>query len=230
MGLLHSGELADLCLYVRMEKPLLQVSTLDLHKVSCYFRFRDDILIVSRSRLLANHFFKRMQRLAGYFGLKLEACETQSITFLEIVVHKPPPIFNVVHNLKVDALRVPLSSTSSHSPYVHRSWPKSLASRIMRLCSSPKLMKVAHCTLINRLQESMADELTIRLASDASAISHEVCRPRSSHEHTLWLVLDYHPATCARFLSVVRNFMHQLFVVPLMMLLKSVRMNTCRSG
>ena len=59
IGLLHSGEFTDWTFYVLVEKPLFETGLLDELNVVAWWRYKDDVLILSRgqcdtSKLLAN--------------------------------------------------------------------------------------------------------------------------------------------------------------------------------
>ena len=73
-------------------------------------------------------------------GLSIEEISSTSIHFLVVLVYKGPSFrtsgrldFKVAH--KPTAIWQPLTPSSQHPMYVHRSWPTSMIHRIRGLCS-----------------------------------------------------------------------------------------------
>ena len=52
LGVCHSGEAVDMCWYNLIEKPPHRSLSLRLHKISGYWRFKDDILVAFQASCL----------------------------------------------------------------------------------------------------------------------------------------------------------------------------------
>ena len=75
-GLLHSGDVADVALYVKSEASWATVDNVKKqHNIIDYMRYRDDVLIIAyahtkRGREPVREFFWELKRRSGYFDLK----------------------------------------------------------------------------------------------------------------------------------------------------------------
>ena len=144
MGVMYSGDLCDLVFYWGTERGLLDNNNI-LRKLGIvqYMRYKDDILIlcdndvVQRGRML-----RAMRKRSGVWKLKLEQVSSNDVTFLDLHIqksrHDRSKLEIGIHN-KVSALKRPLGISSHHALRVHLAWPKGMATRANRLCSSTRL-------------------------------------------------------------------------------------------
>ena len=166
MGLLHSGEVADCALVALMELPI--TSSLGPAGVKGYVRFRDDILILSASKVPATkQLFTRMQQLASFYPLKIEFGWWR-IDFLELEISKSGDHFSVSHLLKPSSLSPPLAPSSAHPRHVHSSWPQAYACRIRQLCSTRDLFQLSISRVVDRLRANFASEYTTGMLQQAA--------------------------------------------------------------
>ena len=84
MGLLHSGDLADLAYYNRAERNWATCPvTMKMYGIAKIWSFRDDILVLASERLKTHTYGRGMINRAGYFVTKCEKVSHDKIENLD---------------------------------------------------------------------------------------------------------------------------------------------------
>ena len=123
MGLAHSSDIADLCLFAKAETYLEDLCT--RYQVSWLARYRDDILIEVRHYELGMAVVGKYDRLSDFYDCELEEA-SQEVRYLDMTIL-------LEHRLERYCIRPyqkpwtrPLTDDSQHHGSIHRSWPKAL--------------------------------------------------------------------------------------------------------
>ena len=190
MGMPYSGDLSDLVFYWGTERGLLdnknfraKTGTID------YMRFKDDILVLSAGGAEGRRgLLRALHARSGVWELKVEAIATDSVDFLDLTIRKTQHDCRKLETgvfTKPSALKRPLSIASSHAVRVHLAWPRGMAVRAAKLCSTEELLR----TELDRLRSF--------LAPFGSSYSNAVLEDRRKFQHsdqTKWVsyvVLPY---------------------------------------
>ena len=88
MGLLHSGDVADLILYNNLERWALDPNLMKEHGIDLYIRFRDDIFILATIRSKTREYIWEMRKKAKYFKLECESISSIQCRFLDLLIKK----------------------------------------------------------------------------------------------------------------------------------------------
>ena len=137
MGLIHSGDVADVCLANSMESWATDLRVKWQHRVWVYMRFKYDILIVYTCRDLLAQFFDGMCSRADYFRLVFDDVESVRLHWLQIIVIVAGVRPIAKPAFKTTMSTAPLSESSGHAAHTRRSWPISMLRSLLPLCSTP---------------------------------------------------------------------------------------------
>ena len=187
MGLVHSGDLADLSFLELVDLWLLAPHTIDNLGIKLYLRFRDDGLVVLKPSGV-EALKTEVKRRARFYEVKVEDESVYRMEFLNLRVCKRPGGLLTMHYAKPTANNIPLSSLSGQAPTVHKSWPRSIIGSIFRLCMRSKDAQRAADNLRARFFTS-----TVPLCWPATRWRPQV--PRRDRSSTVWLALPFHPST-----------------------------------
>ena len=192
MGVAYAGDLCDITFFWQAERGFVSNARVKQKLgIVSYFRYRDDILIlVDGSSLQFHRFFKILQSKCGVWKLKVESISLDSVDFLDLHVQKSkynPCRLEVGVFTKPTELRTALSPSSMHPISVHLAWPKGLAVRAARLCSTRWLNEYE----MQRLHSFFAASSGTQYAS--AVLSEQVKATRSAHTHhrSSFIVLPY---------------------------------------
>ena len=78
MGLVHSGDVMDMCYFYLCERWACCSLVAERYGIMYYARFRDDILIVSDKESFKT-LWHHTKRLAGFFELKVEKVDSWTV-------------------------------------------------------------------------------------------------------------------------------------------------------
>jgi len=204
-GLPHSGPVANSAFYSAVEKNLVSNrSIMDAHGMSSYFRFEDDIFLVSRrsagpatdGSANARNFLQMMRhRAAGLFEIQLEQSSCTSVTMLAVEVFRTASgALGTRPKLKLRGQ--PLDNSSAHPPHVHSSWPVALLRSQYDLCMSHDEGCTAETALINHFRTCHAPRTLIQLL-ESKKKSQQTGRHRTETRQCdgqMWLTVPYHAA------------------------------------
>ena len=204
MGLKHSGSIADAAFYSRVERTFALSPVMQAHYlIDLYLRFKDDILVLCRSRAAAEAFLRGLRERAGYFALTMESLSAQEADFLEVRISKMPCAtaasgltWSVKPVFKKTSLGQPLATDSAHPPGCIL-WPLQRVKALTRLCSTDRLKEEALEALIRRFQHHFAPPCLIRAMRDVFAgridLAKRGARRQEQDSGTWWLVLPWYP-------------------------------------
>jgi hypothetical protein len=206
IGLPHSGDLTDWVFYCMVEAQVLPL--LQAFGIAKYWRYRDDILLLSHSKERAYEFVAMMRRLSACYKLEVKDVSSIGLRHLNLYIsfdedgrlHARP-------GYKPTALGLRLAPSSAHHESVHSSWPLMMLRHVKRLCS--------HADEVHAEQESLArrflnDGMPAYVVASAWQKLHEVRksgrRPATSSctRQDVWMPLPYHPIwgkSVAKYLS-----------------------------
>lgn len=136
MGLRLSASVCDAALLNLAEAGYaLSPSVRRAYGIKAYFRFRDDIWILSESHAEFPDWYRGVKRLATpIFFMKVVEISSFAVTMLAVKVIKQPHGFDVRPRDRTYE-DPPLSMYSGHHPSVTLSWPRSAARMICRFSS-----------------------------------------------------------------------------------------------
>ena len=186
MGLLHSGDLMDLCFYSVAERFISR--NFQTYGIKKYWRYKDDLLFLvhGHGKILA--LCRDLNRHADWFSIKYERIGTEC-EFLEFKCSLVAGTVLLHFKIKENAQRIPIAPTSGHPKTVHLSWPEGRRRRVLELCNGPS----------NR--NEVMSELRRRFASASHPASElfkhmgiQSRRKPNTKEGLVWMVLPYHPA------------------------------------
>lgn len=213
MGLIHSGELADVSLYLKAERPwATDAQVMERHYVNTLFRFKDDILVFLNDLRGWRKYFEGYSDRAGCFKLEVEDINDQRVTFLDLEVYKGQASWKARPFIKPTNLGIPLSTSSSHPRSIHLSWPKGVLRRLATLCDSQGDMDKVHRIFTERLHQFFHHP---KVVIQVSAMELQPSRARTrrgnmvgTREKTpMWCVIPYHPA----FMPTLARRLHEYF-------------------
>ena len=109
-----------------------------------YYRYRDDILLLTSSSMPEFlEFFRILQLKCGVWKLKVESISNHSVPFLDLLVSQScnPRRLQVGIFTKPTELHRPLGISSLHPIHTHLAWPKGLVHRAVSLTSTRALLQ-----------------------------------------------------------------------------------------
>lgn len=198
IGMIHSGDCADLLYHHLVERHI--VCCLDVYGIAKYFRFRDDTLVLARAGtrrgLGARALVSQMRVFAQQFELKTEDVSTVSVRYLDLNLVKDESGAIVCSPVYKDpGLARRLGPDSFHHPNVHRSWPRMLVDRAMKLSSSCEIFQ-EYWNLLRAELEPLGISLPRVVKKTVKSESRRVFR----------LVLPFHSTTARQIQRVVSAF------------------------
>jgi hypothetical protein len=189
---------------------------LQQYDIFAYYRFKDDILIIAKSRAGVRAFVLELMRKSKYYAIKVESVSGTSCKMLDLRIWWDTAFYTKVE-IKDTAMGMPLSHESNHAPSIHFNWPKAYIQRLYSLCTTPSDKKAAIETFLARLSSHYAHP---RILSSLKSFSDSLFRgaiskkPKESIENSCWLVIPYHPifAQCVKEELKTRNVRRDKFV------------------
>ncbi|CAK0879642.1 unnamed protein product [Prorocentrum cordatum] len=200
MGLIHSGEVADVALANRLESWACSQYVRMHFQVSVYMRFKDDILIAYRDFAKFSAFLRIMQHRSRYFRLVLDEGHVKESHWLQLSVCIAGGAFSVKPAFKITTLTIPLASTSAHPWSVHRSWPRAMLQTMLAFCSHTSQEKDVKLEFRNRLTNACFNSSLLEgIFPRSPPRPRETCTP-------VWLILPFHPHWCKLIAKAVSVF------------------------
>ena len=200
MGLRHSSSICDAAFLALCELPwgLKPVVRAKYH-IERYWRFRDDILILTPSgKSFPGWFYVLRERGKPVFSMQCVEYSRTAVTMLAVRIGRHaryPSCFSIRPRLVTHPGPM-LSVQSGHPPHVHLSWPLSVLRTKLRLCTKDCLAD-AFSEFMKRLQMFHCPCWMIERLSEAF---HEFkCKPlrqpirQVGTRSNLWMVLPWHP-------------------------------------
>ena len=184
IGLSHSSAITNYAFYVVCEQKFLD--KLSLYGIAGYYRYHDDVILISHTMAQLKHFFSIFKTSLGFFIVEVRAVSRTKVSILDLSV--------CFHNGYVrcapllDKIPLPLCPSSHHAPHTHRAWPKAVSQRIKALACNPA---DDISRLIRNYKAVPCHPLVVsRLATQ------QLPKPRESTEECVPLfpcILKYHP-------------------------------------
>ena len=199
MGLPHSGIVANISFYKRVEAKLATSDSLASHSVSKYSRYYDDIVMMYTDRDKFKDFVGKMRHSAKYFTIECSAVSSECVQFLDLDVSLSGGRAVVLPNL--DKTVAPLHPSSGQAEHVHRSWPKSVASRVGRL-AGPSAREYIQELILKYRRHNACDYTLSIMASNLKGLppSHthikqipDARKQDESAQPTKWWKVGVHP-------------------------------------
>ena len=197
MGLLQSGDFADLAFRSKAETWACDPITLHALDIRAYFRFKDDILLVRGSFAKGEQFVRGLRRRADYFVVNVEEVGTK-VHFLDLYVDVAGgrPVTTLA--LKETTMVIPLAVQSCHPPACHWSWPAAVERRCRTLSRNSPALSV------------VLDEIRARFIRSSRPFSGpQVDSRRGTRvppDEACWIGLPYHPAVYHAVNSALHGF------------------------
>ena len=214
MGLVHSGELADLCLHVRVERDFVCVDSFrQQYGLIRYYRFKDDVLTIMRDSSCVLPFFHEYARRAGYYKVELEDVSGHLARYLDISIVRAGGTYTIRPFFKETTLNsTPLSVSSAHAPHVHGSWPLAVMRGLADKSSDDSILRKAKQTMIDRFVKfHHCPRVISRLREynfDCLPASHVSVRKRPGvQSQIIWLPLAFHPVLYQCIKGTVRRYL-----------------------
>jgi hypothetical protein len=199
MGLPHSGAVADTSLRNLMEKGFVDSpSILARYDIYAYYRFKDDIFIIAKTRTGARAFVVELMKNSKYYAIKVESVSSTSCKMLDLRIWWDG-FFHTKVEIKDTAMGMPLSHESNHPSTIHYNWPKAYIQRLFSLCTTHTDKRGAIDQFLLRLASHYTHSnilSSLRIYADqllSNSLPKKVKAPISD---VSWLVLPYHPAFC----------------------------------
>ena len=125
MGCCCGPSIANIFLYI------LETKWLHIHKPLHYFRFIDDVFIISTNKIDA------LLYQSFFFNLKIDFIESEEVIFLDlrISINQTLSKLNFKLYIKPTNTQAYLKPTSNHPQHIFKNIPKSLLIRTRRICS-----------------------------------------------------------------------------------------------
>ena len=142
MGLSCSGDLSNICFYVKAEKGYVDsVAVRSECLVWEYLRYMDDVWMAAHDGPGWHKFVSELVHRASPFEVQIEETSKESVQMLDLRVYAGGGFqrchkFDFEVSPKSSSIATPLMPTSCHPPSVHMSWPSSLVQRWKHLSSS----------------------------------------------------------------------------------------------
>ena len=188
MGLLHSGDLADLLFDHLVDRWMLRDSTRRGLGIKAYVRFKDDCLaLVAGDKV--DTLFELVRKRAKFFVVKLEEVAMYRVAYLNLTIIKAGTRLFFSHYTKPTAMSIPLSSLSGQPCGVHVSWPQGVIKSIYSL--STRVVDARKAA--SRMQQRFGNSTVPYIYPGDSPIQRR-SQPRRDRADTLWMALKYHPS------------------------------------
>lgn len=137
MGMRHSATVSAITYLVLVELPLLRQK--NEFGILAYGRYHDDIIVVGSHANRGRSVVTKIQQLARpCYRDAVDEVSRCCVSMLDIMIYKPTNV-NVMRKLewrpfiKPSAKHVPLSNSSMHPEFVHRTWPVTEVIRMFHL-------------------------------------------------------------------------------------------------
>jgi hypothetical protein len=209
MGLRHSSEVANYSLYQLVELPFACNPAVQAEfGIRGYWRYFDDILVITDSIGDFKRWFMRFAELSDCFIPEIEEISRHAVNMLNMRVYVDGcGCLQTVAVFKPSSLAVPLDTISCHPPHVHSAWPRATLVSSLRLCSTFSDMQCVGKTFIARFRKFTASVSLIRCL--LTTLHHELQRGPNrrtvlqinnegatvlpADRQVVWVVLPYHP-------------------------------------
>ena len=130
IGQTHSGELADMYFYLKVERPFsANPEVMRQHCILEYIRFRDDIFLIATDVMKWCDYHNGLKEQMGVtYKVEVDSVSWHHVNMLDVTVHKGDAykqrgVLDVKPYSKPSEQKIPLGSNSNHPDSVHRSWP-----------------------------------------------------------------------------------------------------------
>jgi len=205
MGLVYSGSTADAAFYSKVETWACSADVMRQHKIHAYFRFKDDIWVLSSCRELMTTFFHGMKQRSEYFELICTEVSRTAIDMLQVTVIRNVGTGQFTCKPIVKDLGPPLDLTSGQPSSTLFRWPAACIRSLNKLSTVPKYALDAKKTFITRFERHHCPKEWIDL------IASTEIEARSANDAPFsdckWLVLPYHSVwQKAGIASTLRDF------------------------
>ena len=207
MGLIHSGELADLAFYHDFEKPILQNQfVIDSLWIQLYVRFKDDLFIISGGKYFCERTSSLFQS-SSTFKVQEEALDFYHMPYLDLVVFKGKHwdtslwegnTLDFCPMMKPTSQGLALHPRSHHLCSTHMSWPFAELRRLSYRCSRAEFFHAAKLEFVARLRRYgalpvlVAKLMEFRFLGSKTPDTHR--RPRElSGAQEVFVVFSHHP-------------------------------------
>ena len=201
MGLLHSGDLADLLFDHLVDGWALRASTRQGLGIRAYVRFKDDCLVLMDG-FRTDLFFDMVKARAKFFTVKLEEINHYRVSYLNLSIIKAGTRLVFRHYTKPTAMSIPLSSLSGQPRNVHSSWPTGMVKTIYALSSRVADARDA----ATQLRERFSTSTVPFIVPDVSPVVRP--HPRRSRVGTMWMPLKYHPSVARPLQRILNTCLH----------------------
>ena len=136
MGLPHSGAVCDSAFFAIAESNIF-INSNAKKCVYKYYRFKDDILILTSVMGNRDEFGAMMRKSGGFFDVKCEEVNSLCVSFLELRVFREGKRVGCAPHIKITGLNAPILVATSQQPAkVHISWPQNFLKRRSLLCTN----------------------------------------------------------------------------------------------
>lgn len=214
MGLRHSGALADAAFLSMLEKPwVLPENVRSSYGLIRYWRFKDDILIVSAGREALGAWFREARNFASFFELEVPEVSAHRVQMLSLMVERRGNRLECFPCEK-PCLGPPLGWCSSHQHKVH-GWPLRRLHALSRLCSDWRDFPEVADKFIRRFEtnhfpaEFLASMRRVRDMLVSQQCDLAPIQRSMQGCATYNMVLPHHPAwSTSQFHRFVRNLSH----------------------
>ena len=192
IGLKRSGHLTDYCFYRLVERKLFRTGKLEEWNVVAWFRFKDDILIVSDGDVPIDDVMASMANSCWKITRDELDVNTRLVSYLDVTIANPGPIVKVWPAYKETALLRRLGLESAHAPFVHRSWIRAMFRRVEKRCLNVDVSM--HVDILsNRLIAGGVPAKVVEKMAESRAsvpLRHNLV---DRDVKVVWLPLPYHP-------------------------------------
>ena len=167
----------------------------DRLNVRAWWRYEDDILVVSMGELAVKTLVDEMTSGSKPWVLKVEDKNMRSVHYLDVRVKVGSTYFQVHTEYMDSALRNYLSNESVHHRKIHVSWPLMMMRRVKSRClhvdASERLHMLAQTILSAGVSEAIIQEAMRRAKGARSSSS---LQGGSEQRGTFRLVIPYRPS------------------------------------
>jgi len=193
IGLCHSGEVADLCFYNLVEKPIFNHG-LSMFGISGWWRYRDDTLILHDSSFNLDGLVDFMLKRCKIWKLECEATHCKTIHYLDVRLSLDEDKFRIAPEYKPTGLKRILCSASAHVPNIHRAWRLMMLRNMKFRCLNVDV-NFHRDILLDRFAEAgMSGAILCWLQqflnSHAPKRASRACANNTS---STWCILPFHP-------------------------------------
>ncbi len=198
MGLRHSSSVCDAALLALSEIPFALVDAAKKKfGIKSYYRFRDDIwILTNKPDLFDNWFHIFRRRCSDIFICQLEEISPKEVTMLAVKISIVKNKFSIAPRDRQHDGPF-LSKNSAHPPHVHKAWPFGVLRGIISMCT-PDRRQDAVAEYLARFKRHHAPLHLIKALRESSENLLRGAPPpgrvRISSGNVRWLVLPWHPA------------------------------------